>query len=171
MVEFVGPLGGVGPCMQGSPLGSASYEAAQGFAAAGQIDPVANLAKGKIYLYSGTDDPMVKQSVMDSVRDFYTAANVPAANLVYVKNVPSGHAFISPNFGNLCATAVAAPFVNECTVGGSLYDQPGAILTQIYGSLKAKAQTLSAQPIAFDGRQLRWRGGGSFNPWPLIEAI
>ena len=23
----------------------------------------------------------------------------------------------------------------------------------------------------YDGRQLRWRGGGSFNPWPLIEAI
>jgi hypothetical protein len=69
---------------------------------------------------------------------FYTLANVSAANLVYVNNVASGHAFISPSFGNLCATN-ASPFVNKCVVGnGGLYDQPGAILTQIYGSLNAR---------------------------------
>jgi poly(3-hydroxybutyrate) depolymerase len=44
----------------------------------------------------------------------------------------------------------ASPFVNECTVGSGLYDQPAAILTQIYGTLKAKAPTLSAKPVAFD---------------------
>jgi poly(3-hydroxybutyrate) depolymerase len=143
-------LGGIGTCMLGAPLGSASYEAALGFAAIGQIDPVENLAKSKVYLFSGTNDPVVKQSVVDSVRDFYRLANVPAANLVYVNNVASGHAFISPWFGNLCATT-APPFVNECRVESSgLYDQPGAILTQIYGSLNAKSKTLSAKPVAFD---------------------
>ena len=111
-------VGGIATCLQGIPLGSASYEAARGFAAIGQIDPVENLAKSKVYLFSGTNDPVVKQSVMDSVRDFYTLANVPAANLVYVNNVASGHAFISPRFGNLCATT-APPFVNECRVENS----------------------------------------------------
>jgi predicted esterase len=124
-------VGGIATCTQGIPVGFASYEAARGFAALGQIDPVENLAKTKVYLFSGTNDTVVKQSVVDSVRDFYTLANVSAANLVYVNNVASGHAFISPSFGNLCATN-ASPFVNKCVVGnGGLYDQPGAILTQI----------------------------------------
>jgi poly(3-hydroxybutyrate) depolymerase len=143
-------VGGIATCMHGIPLGSASYEAARGFAAIRQIDPVENLAKSKVYLFSGTNDPVVKQSVVDSVRDFYTLAKVPAANLVYVNNVASGHAFISPRLGNLCATT-APPFVNECRVENSgLYDQPGAILTQIYGSLNAKTKILSAKPVAFD---------------------
>jgi hypothetical protein len=39
------------------------------------------------------------------------------------------------------------PFANECRVENSgLYDQPGAILTQIYGSLNAKTKILSAKP-------------------------
>lgn len=141
--------GGIATCMQGVPLGAASYGAAVGFATIGQIDPVANLAKGRIYLFSGTDDPVVKQSVMDGVRDFYTAAGVPAANLVYVNTMAAGHAFISPQAGNLCATT-ATPFVNECTVGPGLYDQPGAILGQIYGTLSAKAKQPSPQPTPFD---------------------
>ena len=142
--------GGIAACTQGTPVGFASYEAARGFAALGQIDLIENLAKSKVYLFSGAKDTVVKQSVMDSVRDFYTLANVPATNLVYVNNIASGHAFISPSFGNPCATN-ASPFVNECIAGdGGLYDQPGAILTQIYGPLNARAEILSAKPVAFD---------------------
>jgi predicted esterase len=88
-------VGGIATCLQGIPLGSASYQAARGFAAIGQIDPVENLAKSKVYLFSGTNDPVVKQSVMDSVRDFYTLANVPAANqnplLAVLKTRDPGH--------------------------------------------------------------------------------
>ncbi|MBV8360056.1 MAG: depolymerase [Deltaproteobacteria bacterium] len=141
--------GGIATCLQGAPLAAASYDAAVDFAALGQIDPVGNLAKEHVYLFSGTDDPVVKQSVMDSVRDFYNLAHIPATNLVYVNNVAAGHAFISANAGNLCATT-ASPYVNQCTVGSGLYDQPAAILTQIYGTLKAKAPAPSAKPIAFD---------------------
>jgi hypothetical protein len=130
-------------------LPTASYMAAVDFAALGQIDPVENLAKEHVYLFSGTDDPVVKQSVMDSVRDFYNLALVPATNLEYVNNIAAGHAFISANTGNLCA-ATASPYVNQCTLGSGLYDQPAGILTQIYGTLKAKAPTPSAKPVPFD---------------------
>jgi hypothetical protein len=60
-------VGGIATCMQGIPLGSASYEAARGFAAIRQIDPVENLAKSKVYLFSGTNDPVVKQSWIQCV--------------------------------------------------------------------------------------------------------
>lgn len=142
-------LGGIITCMQGSPSGVASYGAASSFAALGTIDPVSNIAKQKVYLFSGTKDIVVKQSAMNAVRDFYVAARVPAASLRYVHDTPAGHAFLSGNFGSLCG-ANAAPYVNECKVGAKFYDQPGAILSHIYGSLKPKPATLSAQPIAFD---------------------
>jgi poly(3-hydroxybutyrate) depolymerase len=137
------------PCMHGTPSGMASYIGASGFAALGQIDPVAGVAKQKIYLFSGTKDKTVEQSVMNGTRDFYVAAGVPAASLRYVNTTPAGHAFISPRFGNGCAVS-EAPYVNECTKAKVLYDQPGAILTHIYGKLKPKAATLSAQPLPFD---------------------
>lgn len=142
-------FGGIVTCMQGVPLGSSSYWAAVGFASLGQIDAVENLAKGRVYLFSGTKDPVVDQEVMDSVRDFYTLAGVSKANLAYVKTVGAGHAFLSPTFGGDCA-ATAAPYVNRCTVKDQVYDQPGAILNQIYGKLAPKATTLSSAPIAFD---------------------
>ena len=40
-------FGGIITCMSGSPNGSASYGATQGFAMFGQIDPVSNLATQK----------------------------------------------------------------------------------------------------------------------------
>jgi poly(3-hydroxybutyrate) depolymerase len=142
-------VGGIYTCMQGAPMGAASYQAAIGFAALGQVDPVNHIAGQKIYLFSGTKDTTVKQSVMNAVHDFYRAAQVPAASIQYVKGTTAGHAFISDDFGNGC-DITQTPFVNECTVDGTLYDQPGAILTQIYGPLKPKAKSLSAQPVAFD---------------------
>jgi len=139
----------IATCMQGIPDSLASYVSAQAFADLNKIDPVQNIAKQKIYLFSGTQDIVVKQSVMDSLRDFFSAANVPDANLVYINTFPAGHAFISPDFGNLCDVN-ANPYINECSVNSGHYDQPAAIFNQIYGPLKPKAQTLSAQPIAFD---------------------
>ncbi|NWK94358.1 depolymerase [Sphingobium lactosutens] len=130
----------------------ASYNAAVGFASLGQVDPVSHIAGQKIYLFSGTKDQTVKQSVMDAVRDFYEAAQVPAANLRYVNSTAAGHAFISDDFGSGCDVTVT-PFVNECAVDGAPYDQPAAILTQIYGPLKPKATSLSSTPVAFDQSQ------------------
>ncbi len=143
-------VGGILTCMQGIPVGSTSNDVARNLAALGKIDAVDNLAKSKVYLFSGTADTVVKQTAMDAVRDFYTLAAVPAANLVYVNNFAAGHAFISPSFGNLCATT-ASPFVNECDAGTDAnYDQPGAILTHIYGPLAAKVPAPSENLVAFD---------------------
>jgi poly(3-hydroxybutyrate) depolymerase len=80
---------------------------------------------------------------------FYRALGVPDAGLVFVKDVPAGHAFLSPLPGGACG-ATAAPFVNQCMVDGAAYDQPHAILGHIYGTLQPKASTLSSAPVAFD---------------------
>jgi poly(3-hydroxybutyrate) depolymerase len=144
--------GGIASCMLGfplPPLASLSKDAAAGFAALGQIDAVANVARAKVYLFSGTNDAIVASSVMDSLHEFYTLLGVKKSDMVYVHTVHAGHGFISANGGNAC-DATETPFVNACRSKGVLYDQPQAILTQIYGTLKPKVQTLSSAPAAFD---------------------
>ena len=128
-----------------------SLLAAQGFANLGQIDPVAGLAKQKVYVFSGTKDAVVKPTVVQATRDFYQAAGVPKTSLAFVGTWPAGHAFISPTFGNKCATN-AAPYIDQCAKKGSVYDQPHAILQRIYGSLKPAVASLSSTVRPFDQR-------------------
>ena len=142
-------FGGILTCMGGAPLGSASLGSATAFASLGQVDPVENLAHGKVYLFSGTKDTTVKQTAMDAVRDYYKLAGVPPSHLLYVNKMPAGHAFLSPSFGGSCGTT-APPYIDQCLVKGQPYDQPGAVLTQIYGELAPKATTLSSAAVAFD---------------------
>jgi len=140
--------GGINGCMQGAPRGADSLSAAQAFARIGQVDPVAGLKSQKVYLYRGTHDPIVSRATMDAVRDFFALAGAPPRNVQYVNALPAGHAFVSVNFGAACDHS-ETPFVDRCAKDGAPYDQPGAILAQIYGPLKPRAAALSAAPVAF----------------------
>lgn len=51
--------------------------AAQGFAASGQIDPLANLQRARIYLFSGTKDTLVRQSAVDATWSFSGSSACP----------------------------------------------------------------------------------------------
>lgn len=145
-------LGGIATCMSGAPLGAASFVAAQLFAAGDQIDPVAGLAKMKAYVFSGTEDKVVAPAVVAATRDFFVSAGIKGKRLAYVTKVPAGHAFISPGFGNTCATN-DNPYIDQCKVEGLNYDQPKAILQQIYGPLKPAAPSLSTTVVPFDQRE------------------
>lgn len=111
--------GGIATCLQGVPLPAASHNAAVDFGAVGQIDPVENLAKEHVYLFSGTDDPVVKDVEIAHRIHHGLLDHVTATNLLYVNNVAAGHAFISANAGNLWATT-ASPYVKEYRVGSGL---------------------------------------------------
>ncbi|WP_197276951.1 hypothetical protein [Sphingomonas profundi] len=137
-------------CMQGHPTGTTSWRAARAFARNGLIDPAAGVAAHRVYLFSGTRDRIVAPSVMDGLRDFYHAAGVPPASLVYVNTVPAGHAFISVDTASADCAANGDTYIDRCTVAGRPYDQPQAILGHIYGPLQPKATTLTATPVAFD---------------------
>ncbi|WP_216599878.1 PHB depolymerase family esterase [Sphingomonas sp. AP4-R1] len=139
------------PCMQGKPSGAGAFNAALWYAGFGAIDPTDHIAHQKIYLFHGTQDKIVFQPAMDAVRDFYVDLKVPAANLLYVKEVAAGHAFISDRIGGAC-DANGDHYINRCDVGGQPYDQPGAILAHLLGPLKPRATTLSSVPIPFDQR-------------------
>ena len=127
------------------------WSAAQVLASTGQIDPLTNLKTNRIYVFSGTEDTVVEQKAVDATVAFYKMAGVPAGNIEYVNSVPSGHAFITPNFGNTCS-ANAAPYISQCTVNGHGYDQAGDLLKHIYGSLNPPSKTLTGRVLAFNQR-------------------
>lgn len=136
-------------CMKGKPAGSTSWASVQDFAQAGLIDPPVGLAAHRVYLFSGRKDSIVAQTVMNGLRDFYRAARVPRRNLAYVNRVPAGHAFISVHTGDADCGANHDTYIDRCTVKGQPYDQPGAILSHLYGPLQPAVAQRSA-PLPFD---------------------
>ncbi|KVX09798.1 depolymerase [Burkholderia ubonensis] len=126
--------------------------AAKGFAARGEIDPLAGLQNDRIYVFSGTKDKVVYQRAVDTTVSFFKDAGVPADNLTYVKTIPAGHALITPDFGNNCPIT-ATPYINHCTVDKQSYDQPGALLSFIYGPLNPPADQPAGKIIAFNQRE------------------
>jgi hypothetical protein len=146
-------VGGILTCMSGTPSGDLSWSAAQGFAWLGQIDPVAGLG--------GTEDQVVHPPVVRATRDFFKAAGVPPEHLAFVADMPAGHAFIAPAFGNACAIN-GKPYIDHCPAkkgARRAYDQPFAILDWIYGPLKPASGTLSGTLRPFD--QGEFAGAGS----------
>jgi len=135
-----------GPCMaHTASIPVASLVATtRSWAGAGAIDPVANLAASKVYLYSGTQDQTVVQAVMNDLKTYY-ASFIPAASIVYKNTLGSGHAMITDDYGGSCG-ATAAPFVSDCN-----FDLAGAILQQLYGPLAARnTGALSGNFVEFD---------------------
>jgi len=113
----------------------AMLASARDFASRGQVDKLANMHRQHIYIYHGTQDQVVGPAPVDTLYSFYTSAGIPATNISYVNTIPSGHAVITTDFGNSC-DANAAPYLSHCAIDGKPYDQPRAILQQIYGPLK-----------------------------------
>ena len=143
--------GGIETCMHGAPRGEASYAAAQSFAALGEIDSPVNLQRSRVYIFSGTNDAVVAQPVVDATYGYYQAAGLSKSHIQYVKGVPAGHAFITPSYGHDCSENVS-PFINHCIVDGQGYDQARAILSHIYGALTEPAGNAAGRLLTFDQR-------------------
>jgi poly(3-hydroxybutyrate) depolymerase len=113
-------------------------------ASKGDIDPLDGLKRGKVYLYSGKDDIIVDTKVVATARDFYSEAGVPSQQIVFISDKEGGHAFISDTAGNTCSSN-KPPFIDRCP-----YDQAGAILNHIYGSLSPRGKADAGSFVTFD---------------------
>lgn len=113
---------------------------ASSLAGDGKIDPLSNLQRQKVYLYSGENDRTVVNAVVQAARDFYLAAGVPSGNIDFVSNKPGGHAFSTENQGGVCEKS-EPPYVNSCR-----YDQAEDIFRFIYERVEPKG---SAHPGDF----------------------
>jgi poly(3-hydroxybutyrate) depolymerase len=102
----------------------------------GRIDPIENVRADRVYLFSGKDDRTVVPAIVDAARRFYAALGVPDAHVEFVNDLPAGHGFVTEDKGRAC-DYTGKPYIIDCD-----YDQAGAVLKQIYGTLK----TPSAEP-------------------------
>ena len=102
------------------------------WASQGHVDPVSNLQNSKVYLFSGSVDSVVKTGVMDALKTYYSSF-VPAANVVYKKDLAAEHSMVTDDYGSACS-AKGAPYINNCN-----FDLAGAMLQHLYGPLNARS--------------------------------
>jgi hypothetical protein len=121
----------------------------------GEIDPIADVVRDRIYLFTGTSDHTVAPSIVKHAAEFYKKLGVPASNIELVSELPAGHAFVTDDEGSACGVS-GEPYVVNCD-----YDQAGALLKYIYGDLNPRAATLTGDFIDFDQRPF-FPGGENF---------
>jgi hypothetical protein len=93
----------------------------------GSIDPLAKLARQRIWMFSGKADSIVPQAVMDDLQSYYRHY-VGSANIRYYKDMPAQHAIPTEAYGNAC-DKLGLPFINNCG-----FDGVGDMLKWIYGA-------------------------------------
>lgn len=137
------------PFMPPNPVLMAT--AAKDFAKASLIDPLSHLRQRRVYVFSGTDDSIVRQPAVDATVSFFQQVGVKGEQLQYVNQMPAGHAVITPSYGNDCA-ANAAPYISHCSIDHNGYDQAQALLQHIYGPLQPRVATPAGQIVSFNQR-------------------
>jgi poly(3-hydroxybutyrate) depolymerase len=123
------------------PVGLA--DRAKELASTGEIDPLADLAADKIYLYSGNADRTVMRPVVEAAKRLYRELGVPEQNIALIEG-EGGHGFLTEDAGEACALT-DRPYVNDCD-----YDQAKAILAWIYGPPSAPSSEPTGRFVTFD---------------------
>jgi poly(3-hydroxybutyrate) depolymerase len=128
-----------------APSGAKAFKAAERFAADGLIDPVGNIKRQRLYIFTGASDKIVLPSVVGQTLAFYRSAGVPESQIKYVSNINAGHALITANNNDLDCAANAPPNLNDCG-----FVQAQDILRQLYGNLNPPAARLGGELVDFD---------------------
>lgn len=111
-------------------------------ARSGRIDPIANLGRARVWLFTGKRDETVDASVVQALERYYREY-VPAAAIAYVNDVDAGHAMVTTDYGGSCALT-ASPFINDCH-----FDAAGKLLEHIYGQLQPASVQETGRVVAF----------------------
>ena len=133
------------------------------WASSGFIDPVANLAGSKVYLFSGTADNTVKPAVMNDLKTYYQAF-MPSANIQVKNNLAAGHAFITDTQGANSCGSTASPYINNCG-----FDAAGAMLQHLYGPLNPRNNgTLTGNLVEFNQTAFVTGNGMATTGWAYV---
>jgi poly(3-hydroxybutyrate) depolymerase len=131
----------------GVPDAKRLAERARVLAQAGRIDALEGLAQDRVYLFTGTNDHTVLAPIVTAAAELYLGLGVPAAQVKVVSDVGAGHAFVTLDKGVACGTT-AGPYITDCD-----YDQAGALLAHIYGTLKERAAQPAGEFVVFDQQE------------------
>jgi poly(3-hydroxybutyrate) depolymerase len=103
--------------------------------AAGTIDDVRNLREQPVYLWSGTQDTVVKQAEMN---DLQTEYKHYGADIVKYDNAfAAQHGWESPD-GELSCGTLGSPFMINCNAGSRAYDSERTWLSAFFEHLRPR---------------------------------
>jgi hypothetical protein len=158
-------LNAIGRCLGRAPIPVDSLVSiTNDWAKAGLIDPTANLASSKVYLFSGAKDSVVPQSTSIDLQSYYQNF-LPAANIVLRKDIEVEHGVVTNDYGAACLSK-AAPFINNCN-----FDLAGAMLRHLYGNLMPRGKIApEANLIEFDQTQFVSGHGMAPTGWVYVPA-
>ncbi|HVL35887.1 MAG TPA: PHB depolymerase family esterase [Burkholderiales bacterium] len=115
---------------------------AQARARGGAIDPLANLAGSRAWLFHGREDATVSREVVQRLAEFYRSLEVQVTE---VGELAAGHAMPTLGAGNRNCGATRPPFINACG-----YDAAGELLAHLYGPLQAPRPKPAGRLLRFD---------------------
>lgn len=130
--------------MWGVPDAAALARRAADFAERGLVDPLDSVVRGRVYLFSGQEDGVVRLPIVAAAADFYRRLGMAPGNLKIVSHLPAGHAFIVEDGAGACSRT-EKPFIADCD-----YDQAGSLLSHIYGGLSPHADKAEGSFVVFD---------------------
>ena len=141
-----------GECSQGSPAAEPFVGMAKDYARHGNIDPIAALARSRVWIFSGYNDGVVRQTATNALADFYRAL-LPDGHVFYRNDLKAGHALVTLDRGARCELT-GGNFIADCD-----YDAVGALLQFIHGRLAAPGTPSDAALRSFD--QTEFAVGGA----------
>jgi poly(3-hydroxybutyrate) depolymerase len=129
--------------------------------AAETIDDERALRGQPVYLWSGTQDTVVKQQEMN---DLQTEYQHYGANVVRYDNAfPAEHGWESPD-GELACGTKGSPFMIACSSGSRVYDSEQTWLSAFFGKLRPRnAGRLTGRLINFDQTEFGAGPGNSMD--------
>jgi len=136
------------------PDASALAAVARSLAQGGRIDATDQLARSRVWLFSGTRDSTVSPVVVNSLRSFYRSF-VPESAIVLVGDVEAGHGMVTENAGGRC-DLTDPPFINDCD-----YDAAGKLLAHLLGALAVPRPESTGRLVIFDQRE--FAGGDAYS--------
>jgi poly(3-hydroxybutyrate) depolymerase len=129
-------------------------------ASKGSIASLKNFEHARIYAFSGTQDHVVKQSVVDVTVRFFELAGVKPGNIKYVNNLAAGHAILTDSPLDTPCGTTREPFINNCG-----YKQAFELLDWINGGTLHKPSSTPLGTLhAFDQKTFDPQGGAMLGP-------
>jgi poly(3-hydroxybutyrate) depolymerase len=99
----------------------------------GHIDPIANLASDRVWIFHGAADPVVARPVVDALQAYYELL-VDPRGVQRTDLAAAGHTFPTATKNLLDCGTTDTPFIGSCGVDGARQ-----MLEHLYGSFGAQA--------------------------------
>ncbi len=139
----------LGRCMRGGDAIPVErlLQHADDLARRGAIDPVANMADDRVWLYRGAMDPHVRAEVVDALERYYRA-RTQASLVQRVERPGAGHNVPVASAGAAPCDSSEPPYIASCGFAAAR-----ALLEHLYGPLASEAEaTRVGALVPFDQR-------------------